>query len=128
MALHLLGVPPPWLDTGAEPPATDRLRMQSHAHSARRLAPLCPSQGCSGKAVLWPSAGGDSLALRARAVSAPWALGNIFPRLPTLARPRPAAGTTRPGRAGCFRPDGLTATGVGICATQRLAAADVNVG
>jgi hypothetical protein len=84
------------------------------------LALLCSSLGCPGKAVLSPNAGGASPALRALAVSAPWALGYIFPRLPTLARPRPAAVTPRSGRAGCCRPDGLTATGVGICATQRL--------
>ena len=75
--------------------------MQRYAKSARRLEPLCPSLSCAGRAALLLSAGGASLALRARAVSAPWALGHIFPRLPTLARPRPAAGTPRPGRAGC---------------------------
>ena len=67
-----------------------------------------------------PSAGGASLALRARAVSAPWALGHIFPHPPALARPLPAAGTMRQGRAGCCRPIGLSAAGVGAYATQRL--------
>jgi hypothetical protein len=107
---------PPWCFTGLARHCLNGV----HAELYPQCAPLGSNLGCTGRAVLLPRAGGASQALRARAVSAPWALGHYFPRLPTLARPLPVAGTRRSGRAGCCRPDGLTATGVGECATQRL--------